>query len=213
MQKLAELKKEFAELYQNAHRRARLGSKEDRLKAQLLKDPRLGQLQQLSTIDLMPRQQLSDYQNRLASLRTCFALTKQELDASPVCPHCNFRLVTEPDGRGASHLLKGMEDELDRLYDGWTKTLAGNLDDPTTRQNLALLKPGVRKIVDAFLKARTLPDEINHDFVSALKEALSGLTKVVVTTDGVRAALLSGGSPATLPELKKRFDDYLSRDQ
>jgi Family of unknown function (DUF6079) len=209
IQKLAELKNEFTELYQNAHGRARLGSKEDRLKAQLLKDPRLSQLQQLSTIDLMPRQQLIDYQNRLASLRTCFALTKQELDASPVCPHCNFRLVTEPDGRGASYLLKGMEDELDRLYDGWTKTLAGNLDDPTTRQNLALLKPGVRKIVDAFLKARTLPDEINHDFVSALKEALSGLTKVVVTSDGVRAALLAGGSPATLPELKKRFDDYL----
>ena len=127
----------------------------------------------------------------------------------PVCPHCNFRLVTEPDGRSASQLLKGLEEELDRLYDGWTQTLIGNLDDPTTRKNLALLKPGVRKIVDAFLKSRTLPDEINHDFVGALKEALSGLTKVVVTTDGLRSALLAGGSPATLPELKKRFEDYL----
>ena len=83
MQKLVELKKQFIDLYFNAHGRARLGSKEDRLKAQLLKDPRLGQLQQLSTIDLMPRQQLSDYQNRLAGLRSCFALTRQELDASP----------------------------------------------------------------------------------------------------------------------------------
>jgi alanine-alpha-ketoisovalerate/valine-pyruvate aminotransferase len=45
--------------------------------------------------------------------------------------------------------------------------------------------------------------------VAALQEALSGLAKVVVTTDSLRTALLTGGSPATLPELRKRFDDYL----
>jgi hypothetical protein len=209
MQKLAALKKEYGDLYVAAHGRARLGSKEDRHKAQLLKDSRLAQLQKLSTIELMPRQQLSDYQNRLAGLRTCFALTPQELDASPVCPHCNFRLVTEQDGRAAGQILKGLEEELDRLHDSWTKTLIVNLDDPTTQKNLALLKPSVRKIVDAFLKSRVLPDEINHDFVTALTEALSGLTKVVVATDQLKAALLAGGSPATLPELKKRFDEYL----
>jgi hypothetical protein len=31
----------------------------------------------------MPRQQLTDFQNRLAGLKSCFALTEQELDTSP----------------------------------------------------------------------------------------------------------------------------------
>jgi hypothetical protein len=54
-----------------------------------------------------------------------------------------------------------------------------------------------------------LPDDVSHDFVAALQEALSGLSKVTVTAEGLRAALLANGSPATVTELRKRFDDYL----
>jgi hypothetical protein len=210
LQKLAGLKKDYTDLYVAAHGRARLAAKDDKLKSQLSKDPRLVQLQRLSTIELMPRQQLSDYQNRLAGLRTCFALTQPDLDASPVCTTCNFRLVSEPDSVSAAQTVRSLESELDRLHEGWTKTLLNNLADPTTQQNLALLKPAPRKIVDAFLAARALPDEVDHDFVAALQEALSGLSKVIVTTESLRAALLAGGSPATVVEMKRRFDDYLA---
>lgn len=205
---LAELKKEYIALYTRAHARARLDSNGDRTKAHLLRDPRLGQLQRLSTIDLMPRQQLTDFQNRLAALQSCFALTQQDLDASPVCPHCNFRLVSE-DGRDSSQLLKAFETELDQMHEGWTKTLLNNLEDPTTQQNLALLKPATRKIIDAFLKSRTLPEEISREFIAALQEVLSGLTRVSVSAEDIKGALLSGGSPATIPELKNRFEEYL----
>lgn len=209
LQKLAGLKKDYTDLYVAAHGRARLGAKDDKLKSHLLKDARLGQLQRLSTVELMPRQQLSDYQNRLAGLRTCFALTQQDLEASPVCPHCNFRLVSEPGQVSAAQATRALENELDRLYEGWTKTLLANLEDPTTKQNLGLLKPGQRKIVDAFIAAKVLPDDVSHDFVAAIQEALSGLSKVVITTDNLRAALTTAGSPATVPELKKRFDEFL----
>jgi hypothetical protein len=209
LQKLSGLKKHYSELYVAAHGRARLGAKDDKLKAQLSKDVRLGQLQRLSTIDLMPRQQLSDFQNRLGGLRTCFALTQLDLDASPVCQHCNFRLVSEPDSVAASQAIRMLEDELERLHDSWTKTLLSNLEDPTTQQNLGLLKSAPRRIVDAFLAARALPDDVTQDFVAALQEALSGLSKVVITSESLRKALLAAGSPATVPELKKRFEDYL----
>jgi Family of unknown function (DUF6079) len=174
-----------------------------------LSDPRLGQLQRLSTIELMPRQQLSDYQNRLGGLRTCFALTHPDLDASPVCPHCNFRLVSESSPLPVSQVIKKLEDDLDQLHDAWTKTLLDNLEDPTTRQNLTLLKPTPRKIVNAFLAARAIPEDVSQGFVGALQEALSGLSKVVITSESLRDALLAAGSPVTVTELKKRFDDYL----
>lgn len=209
IQSLSDLKNAYCSLYVTAHGRARLGAQDDKLKAQLANDPRLVQLQRLSTIDLMPRQQLSDYQNRLGSLRSCFALTKLDLDASPVCPHCNFRLVSEAEPTAASTAIRQLEEELDRLNDGWTKTLLSNLEDPTTQQNLALLRPAPRKVVDSFITARALPDDVSQTFVAAVQEALSGLSKVVITSEKLRQALLSGGSPATVPELKKRFEDYL----
>jgi len=44
---------------------------------------------------------------------------------------------------------------------------------------------------------------------SALQEVLSGLVKVAVKTEDLRAAFLKGGSPARPAEMKKRFEEYL----
>jgi hypothetical protein len=109
----------------------------------------------------------------------------------------------------AAVLLDQMEDELDRIIEDWIKTLLANLEDPTTRGNLDLLKPEARSLVDAFLKERKLPEELTPDFIHAPKEVLSGLVKVAVRPEDLRSALLKGGSPATPAEMKKRFEEYL----
>jgi len=38
---------------------------------------------------------------------------------------------------------------------------------------------------------------------------LSGLIKVPVKSDDIRTALLSGGSPVTPVEMKRRFEEFL----
>jgi len=207
--KLGDLKKAYLLAYLSMHAKARLGVNEDKRKAQLMGDERLKDLQKLSTIDLMPRQHLSDFQNRLAGLRSCFALTEQELEASPVCPHCNFKPGAEPPAAPAATMLDALDGELDKLVENWTQTLLANLEDPTTKGNLSLLKPEPRKLVDGFIKKRTLPDDLDQDFIHALQEVLSGLTKVSVKIADLRDALLSGGSPATPAEMRKRFEEYL----
>ena len=207
--KLGDLKKAYLLAYLSMHAKARLGVNEDKRKAQLMGDERLKDLQKLSTIDLMPRQHLSDFQNRLAGLRSCFALTEQELEASPVCPHCNFKPGAEPPAAPAATMLDALDSELDKLVENWTQTLLANLEDPTTKGNLSLLKPEPRKLVDGFIKKRTLPDDLDQDFIHALQEVLSGLTKVSVKIADLRDALLSGGSPATPAEMRKRFEEYL----
>lgn len=159
----------------------------------------------------MPRQHLSDFQNRLAGLRSCFALTEQELEASPVCPHCNFRPSTEPPAAPAMTMLDALDGELDKLIENWTQTLLTNLEDPTTKGNLSLLTPEPRKLVDGFIKKRILPDDLDQDFIHALQEVLSGLTKVSVKIADLRDALLSGGSPTTPAEMRKRFEEYLDQ--
>jgi len=182
---------------------------DDKKKNALIRDARLQRLQKLSTIDLMPMQQLTEFQNRLAGLKSCFALTKDELQSSPVCPHCEFRPSLELIGSPSSKILAQLDDELDTLISTWTETLLANLNDPTTRENLSLLAPSSQRQVEAFIKKRELPDALQQDFLQDLREALSGLVKVVVKTEAMRTALLAGGSPVTPAEMKKRFERYL----
>lgn len=70
-------------------------------------------------------------------------------------------------------------------------------------------KPEPRKLVDDFIKKRTLPDNLDQDFFHALQEVISGLTKVTVTD--LSDTLIAGGSPATPPEMRKRFEEYLDQ--
>lgn len=208
---LADAKKSFVQVYLAMHVKARLGVNEDKRKAKLMTDDRLKILQKLSTIDLMPRQQLTEFQNRLAGLKSCFALTEQDMDSAPLCPHCGFKPSVESTAVAASAVLAKMDDGLDMLVEDWCRTLLANLEDPTTKGNLALLKAGPRKLVDGFMKKKALPDDLTQDFIQAMKEALSGLTKVSVKMDDLRAAILAGGSPATPAEMKKRFEEYLDQ--
>lgn len=207
--KLIDLQKAYVRTYLGMHTKARLGVNEDKRKAKLMGDERLKVLQRLSTIELMPRQHLSDFQNRLAGLKSCFTLTEREMDTSPICPHCSYKPDTEPYTSPVDTVLDGLDDELDKLVANWIQTLLTNLEDPTTKDNLDLLKPEPKKLVNDFIKKRALPDEIDQDFIHALGEALSGLQKVPINTTDLRAALLSGGSPTTPAEMKRRFEEYL----
>ena len=173
----------------------------NRRKARLLGDQRLSVLERLAAIDLMPRQHLDDCLHRLVDLTSCFALTEQEVRTAPVCPHCGFK----PGGKSdipAEAALNALDDELDALTDAWTRTLLANLDDPTAKESLKLLEPEATKLVAEFIRAGKLPNEVTDSFVQGLQDALSGLEKVSVTTENLRAALLSGGCPATPEENK-----------
>ncbi len=205
---MSELKKTYVRIYLELHTRARLGVNEDERKSRLMGDERLKVLQKLSSIDLMPSQQLTGFQNRLAGLQSCFALTEQEMIASPICPHCSYKPGAESPAAPGGTILDGLDDELDKLLANWSRTLLNNLEDSTTRENLHLLQPESRELLNDFIEKQVLPDELDQNFIHALSEALSGLRKVPLRFDDLRAVLL-GGSPATPAEMKKRFEEYL----
>ena len=208
--RLTGLKKEYIKEYMSLHARARLGISDDKRKTQLMQDERLSKLQELSSIPLMPSAHLIDFRNRLANLIPCYQLTDYELETAPFCPHCSFKPAAESSSTPAGAILEALDDELDRLLSEWTQTLLANLDDPTTKENLKLLKSQSRELVDNFLQNKALPDELDYDFIQALREVLSGLVKIEVKIDALKTALLKGGTPVTMEELKKRFDDHLS---
>ena len=207
---LADLKQQYVRVYLDLHTRGRLGVNDDARKRRLLNDERLKKVSALATIDLMPRRQLTDFQDRLAGVRSCSGLTEQDLAAAPECPHCGFRPATESIPARAGEVLSNLDDELDTILCGWTQTLLNNLDDPIISQQLALLDSDERRLVSAFIESRTLPEDLDHSFVHGVRTLLSGLAKVVIATQDLRGALISGGSPATIDEITARFEDYLS---
>jgi len=208
-QRLSKLKQDYINTYIALHTKARLGVNDDKRKAALLGDERVEHLQKLATIELMPASQLTEFRNRLADLKSCFALTEQELQAAPICPHCGFKPSTEQVDAAAGVILAAMDDELDKLVPNWTKTLLDDLADPTTQENLALLTAECRKEVESFMRSRRLPGKLSPDFIQAPQEALSGLVRVVIKADDLRAALLADGAPVTPAELTKRFEEFL----
>jgi hypothetical protein len=207
--KLQKLKKDYTAAYIGLHTKARLGVNDDRRKVVLLNDPRLQTLLKLTCIDLMPRQQLTDFQNRLAALKSCFALADQDLDTNPICPHCSFRPSSEIGAAVGSQIIDQLDVQLDAMVGSWTSTILSNLEDPITQTNMDLLKVDDREPLEAFIQSKELPVPLDNNFVHALKEVLSGLIKVTLKVLELQHALQVTDGPTTPGEIKKRFDEYI----
>src|SRR2546430_15239668 len=108
----------------------------------------------------MRASQLTDFQNRLAGLKSCFALTEQELQAAPICPHCGFKPTNEVTDISVENRLAALDSELGKLQEKWTTTLLENLEDPTAREGLELLSAEYRRLIDEFLKVGKLPVDL-----------------------------------------------------
>ncbi len=209
--RLMALKADYIKTYMAIHKKARLTHDQDKAKADLVRDYRVAQLQKLTAIDLLNRQQLIDFQDRLGRLKACFALSEKELEHEPKCRHCGFwpSMMEEP-ATSAGTLLDSLKGELVKLQQNWTQSLLDNLGDPIVGSNFTLLKPEQQKRLQQFIDERTLPDEIPNEFVQALQEVLSGLTKVAVKPDQLKAALFPDGSPATPAEFRERFEHLVA---
>ena len=123
-------------------------------------------------MSLLPHSTLTELQTRLAKLQPCFTLVKDDLDASPICPHCNFRPQEENLGASGVAVLEQIDQQLDGLLENWTKTLLDNLDDPTAKKSIKLLPDETEGGGQGFLKAKKLPEKISNDLVQGMQTAL-----------------------------------------
>jgi hypothetical protein len=208
---LQKVRDDYKTTYFNLHKKARLGVNEDAKKKEFLKDPRIERLKKLAGVSLLGHASLTDLQNRLAKLQPCYTLDKDDLDASPVCPHCNFRPQEENLGGTATAVLQQIDGQLDALLENWTRTLLENLADPTVQQSINLLPQDQKTAVNAFLKAKKLPDKISNDLVQGMQTALSGLVAITVRPDELVDVLSDSGAPCTVDQLRTRFDEFLQK--
>ena len=206
-QRLATLKQAYITAYAKLLRQARLDLEQDKRKAAILDGPRLRTLQQLAQIPILPAGQLEDARQRLAALRTAASPRQKDLEQTPVLD--GFMPSIETLQGSAADRLGALDHQIDDLLERWTQTLLDNLAHESTQEALGLLGETDRQQIAQFREARALPDPLDSEFIGALKDALSGLHKVVVSVDDLKTRLFEGGAPATPDELKTRFDTLL----
>ena len=210
-QQLVKLKKDYLTAYIALHTKARLGVSEEKSKTQLSKDTRLVAMRALASISCMHTSQLTGFEDKLNGLKSCASLIDADLQTAPCCPHCGFNPRNEQaELIPAASVLRNLDDELEKLLNGWQQTLLDNLGDPTIAEDLKLVSSSARSLIQSFLKSKKLPDPVAPEFVAAVQEALSGLEGVSLTSADIRTALLNGGSPAKPDDLRKRFDNFIA---
>ena len=93
----------------------------------------------------------------------------------------------------------------------WTAALLANLDDPTVARSIEQLGDlREKQAVTQFIKRRELPRPLRPTLLRAVQHVLAGLETVVLTPTDLRSALVNGGIPCTIGELKDRFDRYIA---
>ena len=108
-------------------------------------------------------------------------------------------------------MINQIDTQLDGLLDNWTKTLLDNLDDPTARKSIKLLPDAQKEAVDAFLKAKKLPEKISNELVQGMQQALSGLVAISIRPNDLLDALGDGGAPCTVEQIQTRFEDFVQK--
>lgn len=211
--RLGSLKKDYIAHYMSLHGKARLAMAESKTKGSLMADARLKTLEQLARVPILPGNELEGFRNALANLKTCAGLVESELANRATCPHCSFMPKAEQLSltAPASSVLSSLDDRLDALVQGWVDRLRAELEDPITlAEGLQLVNEKVRDRIKAFAAGGELPEPLDTELVTGIKEALSDLKKVVITSSDLRVALTNGGSPVTLEDIRKRFEKLLA---
>ncbi len=213
------LKRAYIDYYIDWHKKARLDAKGDEKKKEIMKSRKLELLNNLKQISIMPSAHLEGFKNQLGDLKSCYNLTKSEMEDRPVCKHCNFKptqdseVKKDTEEKPVSGLIEKMDEELDEILQNWTNKLLENLEDPMVRPNIDLLTSDQAKgRVKTFIKERDLPSHLDSEFINSINEVLSGLVEKTLKIDEVRQALLLGGNPCTIDELKERFEQYIEKE-
>ncbi len=204
---LKKLKTDYVRAYLDLYRRSRLNLAQDKAKEGLLKDERFVALRRLAVVEVLNRAQLDEFERQLADLKTGRPITEKDLDSEPQADF--WPRMEAASAISAEARLQHLAAELGRIFDAWVKTLLADLTDPVTKANLGLLKPTQRKLLQAFVDAGQLPDEVSKDFIDALQQALSSLIKLTLDLGALKAALFPDGSPATPEEFRRRVHEHL----
>lgn len=208
IKQLKELKQEYIKIYLKAYQHSRLDLALDKRKQKLLSDLRMRQLNALASISTMNVSQLTEIQKEFGNLKTGENVTADDLEVSAVAGEF-YPAMESPEGISAEQRLNNLETKLEETHKAWTDALLNEFEDPAIQENLKLLDADAKSSLESFIENKELPAEVDRDFVQAIQQALSGLSRVIVTPKAIEEALFPKGAASTIEDFKDRFAVYL----
>ena len=152
--------------------------------------------------------QLTEIQKEFGNLKTGENVTADDLEVSAVAGEF-YPAMESPEGISAEQRLNNLETKIEETHKTWTNALLGEFEDPAIEENLKLIDPSSRERLEAFIQDKELPDELDADFVKAIQQALSGLTRIEISSRSIEGALFPNGAASTIDDFKDRFAEYL----
>lgn len=194
-----------------AHDRERLDGAGDERKRTILEGGVYRNLTRLTPIELLPGGRHASLEQKLTELRTCKTFDPAALSRSVTCPECNYR-PSPSHGATASTRLSQIEQEVHSLHIEWEKALADSLAVPEMAEQIELLKPRDKEIVETFVESRSFPEPVTEEFVRAVQQVLNRFEVHPIASQGVWRTLFPEAAPATPAELRDRFTKLIEEN-
>lgn len=180
---------EYIDIYLKAHNNRRLDVEEAKRKQELQGSIIIANLKKLSSISLLAPGRLADLQKELGNLHECYELKKTELDASPICAHCHYRL--EEGSLSIHGKMDAIEDGLEKLLRDWNNSLLNTVTDPAVQAQMPYLDDAQKKAIAEYIASGELPEKVDEFFVGCIEALLKGFEPVEIKADDIITQLES----------------------
>lgn len=204
IRELEQLKEIYIQHYLQLHQTARLNATEENRKNALLNDKRYIALKDLSSkIDLLPKHSLEEWNKNIQVLKSCYQLTREQLQHSPICSHCRYN--PREESLVQLNQLESLEDDLGEMLNKWTETILTNLNDPSVKESISLLSASQQQLINNFITTKSFELPIDLRLLETINDLLKGIHKEVIEIEQV-VKMMGDGNPLTVEEVRKNFD-------
>lgn len=185
-QHIKAVKKNYIDFYYAEHTARRLDVSAGKRKGDLISSLELQNLKRLKDIPILSASKLDTIDRDLASLKVCIDLTPASLEKTHQCK-CGFQV-----GGGDAPVRGKMEDlenRVDALTEEWTKKIFDAINDPLVIGNKQFLSAEQKKVIEEFIKTKTLPERVDAHFTDAIKKLLQSYETVEISADEIEERL------------------------
>lgn len=207
---LEQLKRDYIQEYARLHRQMVLSHAGDERRRCLYDDPRLKALKQLAAVDLLPGSELAAWEEAISAIPSSRTFHDGVLQEEPT--HEGFRPAQHRNlDYDANERLQSFDQRLDDILQRWQQALRAGLTSAAARESLNAMTQAERAPIEAFLARTDRDPAIPQEFATAANRALRGIQLLELSIEEMLAALKTGGLPATVEDLEKRFKGFVNK--